>query len=177
LNRLFDLCTLNIIEEDSDLTSIVKDPYKVPVLGSLRRARTGSVDCPIETTDSVPANTMLVSDGLMTIHAEELPKMGLAKLYWRAAVLSYLLGCARPDSIGNFVWQNVATVRALMLMAISDRTYFVPICDLVHSVSSPDAISRIKSTRIFDYNGTDVEISPDGLRVVKKGHQLHSHYL
>lgn len=113
------------------------------------------------------SSSPIIVDGSLTVSVEELPKMGLTKLFWRAAVVCYLLGCARPDSIGNFVWQNVATVRALMLMAISDRNYFVPISDMVNPSSSHEFY--LKTVKSFKFNGTEIEISCDGLRIVKKG--------
>ena len=55
-----------------------------------------------------------------------LPLLALRSLYWRVCVVCYQLGCARPDTLGRYLWDNVPTVQTLMVMSISSRFFHPP---------------------------------------------------
>jgi hypothetical protein len=50
-----------------------------------------------------------------------LPSLAVKALYWRVCALCFTLGCARPESLGLFLWTAYPPVKSLMLMAISSR--------------------------------------------------------
>ena len=111
------------------------------------------------------------ADGDLTMLTADLPSLGLQSVYWRVCTLCFILSCARPDTIGNFVWENVPTVRALMLMAISDRQNFVPLSDVIDSSvfdesNWPDAPRPVR-TRRYIQDDVELHISTAGVRAVR----------
>jgi hypothetical protein len=46
------------------------------------------------------------------------PALAHRPLFWRASCLCFALGCARPESLGIYLWTHFPTVKNLMLMAI-----------------------------------------------------------
>ena len=99
------------------------------------------------------------------------PALALKGVYWRVSALCFTLGCARPESLGLFLWTQYPSVRSLMLMAISSR--FAVLDD----VASEDCVGTKQSeaaliarqvevggrdTAVFkyvDYNGVELFVS------------------
>ena len=68
--------------------------------------------------------------------------MGYRPLYWQACVICYILGCASPQHVGSYVWENVTTVRTLMLMSITERFHYPPAFPLEESLEAQLQLQR-----------------------------------
>jgi hypothetical protein len=107
--------------------NIVSSRYTDDSLGADVVSITGRFDADDELKDSAVGNSSKIkskssieaSTGLRYI--PNLPMIVHKSLYWRVSEVCFTLGCARPDTIGRFLWKYVPNVHALMLMAISSR--------------------------------------------------------
>ena len=103
---LFSLCTLDIIPSDIKAkpieplidiclvaSSIDRDVTNHPYKGYIKGKR----------------------------HLIPLPLLVDKSTYWKVSRVIFLLACTRPDTVGQFVWENIPTVRDMMVMTISGR--------------------------------------------------------
>lgn len=79
-------------------------------------------------------STNAIPEGATLIHTRRtdrpfplpLPLLASRALYWRVCVVCYQLGCARPDTLGRYLWDNIPTVQTLLVMSISSRFFHPP---------------------------------------------------
>jgi len=105
---LFSLCTLDIISSD------IKPKPIEPLIDIC--LVTSSIDRDVT---NHPYKGYIDHKGKR--HLIPLPLLVDKSTYWRVCYISYLLACIRPDTVGKFVWENIPTVRDMMVMTISGR--------------------------------------------------------
>ena len=194
VDRLFDLCVVKLQKLNSNRTVVSSSSvYETPVLETNRRPKNmkeivviesnvrdsrdrsyslGSndglsiQDTKIDVPEQEPVHPLFDMPGsVLTMDLDKLPKFALKTLYWRACILCFTLGCLKPDTVGNFVWKNNATVRALMLMVMSDRDYFVPIYETVNMEEFVEPLGI--NMRSYTHKGVVLDVTSHGIRINK----------
>ena len=152
LLSLFSLCTIKIISSENKR-------YPVQLLTDINLVISSN-------DDNTSINHPFVE---ISRHVDKRPLITLPlivenSLYWKICRIIHVLACARPDTIGRFVWDEVPTIRNLLVMTISGL--YENIKNLKNT-SSDIAISKEKCTKYESKLGGEIIITENNLQLIR----------
>ena len=134
-----------IIGKETEVENVITESMTVEANGSTGGAGDEGKSAIVTMTSEEKSDVEALTKSAYQEDTRFHPPIAIRSLYWKASTLCFLLGCARPKTLGLYLWDNVPTVRALMMMAISGR-FYNPTVDEVASSQKVGGLSAGIST-------------------------------